>query len=32
MPTTGPAHHRRTGPASTITAITIVVLKRVSSP
>jgi hypothetical protein len=28
MPTTGPAHHRRTGPASTITAITIVVPKH----
>src|SRR4029453_10855030 len=32
MPTTGPAPHRRTRPASTITSITVVVLMRVPSP
>jgi transposase len=32
MPTTRPAHHRRTGPASTIATITVVALKRVPSP
>jgi hypothetical protein len=32
MPTTGPAHHQWTDPASTITPITTVVLMRVPPP